>query len=287
MSKDAYHFNKWGASDIPLFWEDLHRFSIELRAAFPTIVFFPPEFQSSPAMEKVKPSPMEPARTFHDIYSCIHGFAAYYNWGVCIRLASEEEIASGDPQRMIGGRLEPTAMPTERDFLEAAPQVYLWLHGPEECFLGMDYRLRNDVSHLMKPIHEYPPVRVLDCRGSGTIGAVNINGYYGVDDEKGKTFAKQVKSLLMRHVTKETALYDPRNGEIIENTFRHKWAVSRFGLEYCSLHEGVYMAKGPEINGIQTWIGPRQKLRDHIRAIGPSALEPRFYAEDFKGWSKR
>lgn len=281
---ENYQFAKWGTTDLPLLWEDLHRFSLALRASFPTTVIFPPEFQAWPGMEESQPGPIGPVALFDDIYSCVHGFQHYYGWGVCVRLATEEEIASGMPERMIGGRRDPTSYPDEQDLLKCAPQLVISINDPDRCFLRLSYIDRDNTRHLQKPIHDYPAIRMIDYRGGGFRGSVSISGSYAIGDQRAKSFATKIRALLMQNLTKDVALYDPRTRQIVDNAFRYKMWVSRFGLEYCALHEDIYLGKGSVVDGVQTWIGPREKLRDKTRAIGPKALEPRFFPEQFSGW---
>lgn len=279
-----YQFAKWGTTDLPLLWEDVHRFSVALRESFPTAVIFPPEFKAFPGTEKNRPGPTGPIPLFDDVYSCIHGFHHYYGWGACIRLASEEEIRSGDHERMIGGRLDPTSFPDERDLQKTAPQVFIWIDDPDRCFLRLGYHTRNDTRALQNTIHDYPAIRTVEYRGDGFRGSISINGNYAIGDQRAKLFAAKVRALLMRNVTKDVALYDPRTRQIVDNAFKYNMWVSRFGLEYCALHDDIYVGIGPVVEGIQTWIGPREKLRDQTRKKGPEVLEPRFFAEQFAGW---
>ncbi|WP_374656504.1 hypothetical protein [Dongia sp.] len=142
-----------------------------------------------------------------------------------------EEMETGDPERLIGGRETPS------DVFRLALQYrdegrWFTFHYESDDYVdprrpNLRYRL-SAVEHSKLPIDRYPEMAVLSGAASEFFACYDLN------DPETTAFAKRAHALWRRITTKDVAVYDPIERQIVhpENWSGKHWRlVGRKALE--------------------------------------------------------
>jgi hypothetical protein len=239
-----------------LSFEDLLVFSNLLRAEFPEAVYFCGNYKSSNRLPPQYPSD-KPIEFYPSLYD---GTRHFGNWlkrpRIYFRVPWSEEIASYDPNELIGGRWEPVEGSDSvqwRKFGRCAD--VLFQAGEYED--ARTYRTgRAGSPPLIEqrgtlPSAVYPQFFTLSGIGS------RLHGAYDSNDAETTAFFKRVHALWRRLSTWETALYNPITGEISQEARGENYGK----LALAAAIDGTkrYPGFGLARDGAALMLGPRPK----------------------------
>ena len=249
--KNPFYRLHWFEVYPRLVREDVSDLVKSLLALYPEAVMFDEELHFS-----YKGCTPKPAEFFRDPAEGWRTNSATGNRGgiIAFRVPTREDIASDDPEKLIGGR-------DRSPFSETIGQSRrfgrcLYIHGMGPTFNEILEPLTAEDLALGTPYHKdsYRDLRKL----KDAVG-IRIHCPHDADNPEHVAFIKSVRSAVSPLTTRSLGIYDARTGEPIGIT--PSQPVSKRFLKRCVSEPDLCWSDYLVMDGVSTVLGPPPKLR--------------------------
>lgn len=243
---------RWQNLRPRLVFEDIEDILARLRQVYPELVLFPRVFHF-PDRQEPRYTTM-PVRFYPELRDYLErpwlegGLSPY---GLALRVPWPEDIASGDPERLIGGRNRRAYEDDVAAYRQFGRAVYL------DCGISQEIvpANRRAIAELLNiKEDEVPEVRWFRHYMSQN----NIELLYNSADPDITAFVKTVRQCMRGLTTSTNAAYDVLTGEPIHN-FPTRLESLRW-LRRCALEDNLYLGPGVFRDGKVLFSGPPPRL---------------------------
>jgi hypothetical protein len=250
---------RWHEVGARLLLADMDEFVERLRVLFPELILFPRCLHHRPSLngELYENVPIRfwDSPTHYRSDPILAGGLSPH--GLILRIPWPEDLRSGDPERLIGGRNRHAYEDGPETFRRFGRVVYLDA-GMSEEIATVD---RSAIADFLRiDLTEVPAIRFLRHYTSRT----NIGFLYDAGDREMLQFEKLVRSCLNGLTTTVEGSYDIITKEPLD-TFKAVGTSLRL-LKRCALEDDLYVGPGANQEGRVSFIGPAPRLLKQVRA---------------------
>ena len=278
--------------DYPyLVQQDVATIEAELRKLYPTLVMFPRSYH----FHELGDEPRKP--TFID--NMVENFmpkigpgGGYYSGrAIALRVPWPEDIATGNPQRLIGRPHRRPFDDSKDAFRRFGRNVYFDTHTSHSEMLLCGITIQPP-AELFASCYDVPAKDMPSFRYLGAIDGFKVEMPYDTEDSEVVTFVKTVSSLINRLTVRTACLYDGITKEPLATCSHPR--ISKNFSQRCAVEPNLYRGFFGIYRGHPAFLGPTPAQRwKWRREFGlpaepkPAALSvPKFLPHEMLKWTR-
>lgn len=291
VRKNEFVRMSWWDAASHLTMPDVAALQAELKRLYPTLVMFP----RSHHFHELGQEPRQP-EFIHDMVEHfkpkLNAAGKYaHNYALALRVPWPEDIAAGNPQRLIGRPHRRPYQDSKEAFRRFGRTVYFKAPTTEcgmmLCGITIEPSPAAVAAALEIPVEAIPPFRVL-----ASLGGFRVELPYDTEDPEVTAFAKTVSSILSKQAVRTSCTYDGMTREPVF-TSSHLPISKRF-LQRCAIEPDLHLHLGGVYQGRLLFCGPTPAQRWKWRREAglppepkPAPLQvPKFLPHESLKWSR-